>query len=137
MVHFAPRTLVTRGAEKKVQICFDFILSGSGVKLGNYKENGVEKWRRSSTKGEWAINSATNGTTRGGGSQPPVQTTWSRHAPWQAWQDDCVNIGKLQTQLGDALEEVRSSEDYIKEVQIEMDKVQRHADEIQKKGCVR
>ena len=44
-----------------------------------------------------------------------------------------MNIGKLQTQLGDALEEVRSYEDYIKEVQMEMDEAQRHADEIQKK----
>ena len=42
-------------------------------------------------------------TTRAGGSQPPVQTTWSWHAPWQAWQDDYVNIGKLQTQLGGCL----------------------------------
>ena len=88
-------------------------------------------WR--DTKRERANYSAANGTTRGGGSQPPVQTTWSRYAPWQAWQDDYVNIGKLQTQLGDALEEVRSYENYIKEVQIEVDEAQQHADEIQKK----
>ena len=46
-VHFVPRTLVTRGARKKkvarkFQIWFDFILSGLGVKLRNYKE----KWSR-------------------------------------------------------------------------------------------
>ena len=39
-----------------------------------------------------AIKSATNGTTRGGCSQPPLQTTWS----WQARQAD---IGGLRTQL--------------------------------------
>ena len=38
-----------------------------------------------------AINSTMNGTTRGMGSQPPVQTTWS----WQARQ---ANIGGLRTQ---------------------------------------
>ena len=36
-----------------------------------------------------AINSTTNGITRGGVSQPPIQTTWARQA----------NIGKLQAQL--------------------------------------
>uniref|UniRef100_A0A8C4N3E8 Uncharacterized protein n=1 Tax=Eptatretus burgeri TaxID=7764 RepID=A0A8C4N3E8_EPTBU len=87
-------------------------------------------WR--DTKWEWAINSTTNGTTQGGGSQPPVQTTWSRHAPWQARQDDYANIGGLRIQLGDALEQVRRYENYIKEVQIKLDEAQRHADEVQK-----
>ena len=39
---------------------------------------------------------AINGTTRGVGSQPPIQTTWSRHVPWQAWQDDYANIGSFR-----------------------------------------
>ena len=38
-----------------------------------------------------AINSTTNGITKGGGSQPPIQTTWARQA----------NIGKLQAQLAE------------------------------------
>ena len=84
-------------------------------------------WR--DTKRERANYSATNGTTQGGGSQPPVQTTSSRHAPWQ---DDYVNIGKNQIRLEDALEEVRSYENYRKEVQIEVDEAQRHVDELQK-----
>ena len=87
------------------------------------------------TKRERANYSATNGTTRGGGSHSPVQTTWSRHAPWRAWQDDYVNIGKLQTQLEDALEEVRSYENYIKKVQIEVDKAQRSETSVRKIMC--
>ena len=39
-----------------------------------------------------AINGAANGTTRGGCSQPTIQTTWS----WQARQAD---IGGLRAQL--------------------------------------
>ena len=100
-------------------------------KMESQNGGAAPPWR--DTKREWAINSATNGTTRGGGSQPPVQTTWSRHAPWQARQDDYANIGKLQIRLGDALEQVRRYENYIKEVQIELDEAQRHADELQKK----
>ena len=92
-------------------------------------QNGGAAPSRRDTKREWANCSTTNGTARGGGSQPPVQTTWSRHAPWQ---DDYANIGENQIRLGDALEEVRSDEDYIKEVQIEVDEAQRHADELQK-----
>ena len=38
----------------------------------------------------------------------------------------------LQAQLGDVLEKVKRYEDYIEEVQIEVDKAQLHADELQK-----
>ena len=79
-----------------------------------------------------AINSTTNGTTRGVGSQSPVQTTLSRHVPWQAWQDDYASIGRLQAQLGDVLEKVKRYEDYIEEVQSGVDESQRHADELRK-----
>ena len=40
-------------------------------------------------------------------------------------------IGKLQARLGDALEQVRHYENYIKELQIKLDEAQRHADEVQ------
>ena len=80
-----------------------------------------------------AIISATNGTTRGVSSQSPVQTTWSRHVPWQAWKNDYASIGRLQAQLGDVLEKVKRHEEYIEEVQSGVDESQWHADELQKK----
>ena len=78
------------------------------------------------------INSTTNGTARGVSSQSLVQTTWSRHVPWQAWQDDYVSIGRLQAQLWDVLEKVKRYEEYIEEVQRGVDESQRHADALQK-----
>ena len=70
-----------------------------------------------------AINSATNGTIRGVGSQPTIQTTWS----WQARQAD---IGGLRVQLGDVGTKVERYENYIEKVQIKLD-------ELQKSMCAR
>ena len=81
-------------------------------------------WR--DTKRKWAINSATSRTARRKRSRPLVQTMWS----WQAKRDDKAYIGELHTRLSDALEQWRCGDDYIEELQIELDEAQRHADEV-------
>ena len=83
-------------------------------------------WR--DTKRKWAINSATSRTARRKRSRPLVQTMWS----WQAKRDDKAYIGEIHTRLSDALEQWRCGDDYIEELQIELDEAQRHADELQK-----
>ena len=96
-------------------------------------QNGGPAPSRRDTEREWANYSATSRKARRKRPRPPIHTTWSRYVPWQAWQDDYANIGKLQIRLGDALEQVRRYENYIKEVQIELDEAQWHADKLQKK----
>ena len=98
-------------------------------------QNGGAAPSQRDTERELANYSGTNGTTRGGGSQPPIQTTWLRHVPWQVWQDDYANIGKLQAQLGDVLEKVKRYEDYIDEPKIGLDEAQQLADGFQRGLC--
>ena len=91
-------------------------------------QNGGAAPPRRDTKREWANNSAPNRTARRKRSCPPVQTTWS----WQAKQDYKAYIDELHARLSDALEQWRCGDNYIEELQIELDEALRQADELQK-----
>ena len=94
-------------------------------------QNGGAAPSRHDTKRECANNSATSRTARRKCSRPPVQTTWS----WQVKRDDKAYIGELHTRLSDALGQWRCGDDYIEELQIELDEAQWRADEVQE-DCV-
>ena len=83
-------------------------------------QNGGAAPSRRDTKREWANNSATSRKARRKRSRPPVQATWTRYTPWQTNQDADAYIGKLQTQLSDALEQWRCGDNCIEELQIEL-----------------
>ena len=77
-----------------------------------------------------AINSTTNGMTRGGCSQLLFQTTGS----WQAWQEAGTCIGRLQTQLSGALERWRYGDNCMGELHLfafKLDEARRRVDEVQ------
>ena len=101
-------------------------------------QNGGAAQSRRDTKREWTNNSATSRKARRKCSRPPVQAMWTRYTPGQTNQDANAYIGKLQTQLSEALERWRSGDDCIEEVHsfaIELDEARQRADEVQE-DCV-
>ena len=101
-------------------------------------QNGGAAPSRRDTKREWANYSATSHKARRKRSRPPVQATWTRYTPGQTNQDAGTYIGKLQTQLSEALERWRRGDDCIEDwhsFAIELDEARRRADEVQE-DCV-
>ena len=98
-------------------------------------QNGGAAPSRRDTKRERANYSATNGKARRKRSRPPLQAAWTRYTPGQTNEDANAYTGELQTQLSDALEQWRCGDNYIEELQIELDEAQRRADEVQE-DCV-
>ena len=94
-------------------------------------QNGGTAPSRRDTKRERANYSAMSRKARRKRSRPPVQATWTWYTPGQTNQDTDAYIGKLQTQLSEALEQWRCGDNCIEELQIELDEAQRHTDEVQ------
>ena len=98
-------------------------------------QNGGAAPSRRDTKREWANNSATSHMARRKRSRPPVQATSTWYTPWQTNQDANAYIGELHTRLSDALGQWRCGDNYIEELQIELDEARRRADEV-REDCV-
>ena len=94
-------------------------------------QNGGAAASRRDTKREWTNNIATSSKARRKRSRPPVQATWTWYTLGQTNRDADAYICELHTRLSDALEHVECGENYIEELQIQLDEAQRHADEVQ------
>ena len=93
-------------------------------------QNGGAAPSRRDTKRERANYSATSRKARRKRSRPPVQATWTRYTPGQTNEDANAYIHELHARLSDALGQWKCGDNYIEELQIELDEAQRHADEV-------